>query len=447
MAEEHEYLISSELKNCVEYKPLIYDLAEVLMYFCIFYPAFILFGRFFEAGILLYFRGFIILVTMTLMTFNRRKARKVYIFAVILSAIVILPLLVPAAFPIKIITFCYVFIAAIVSIQKLSDSIKRKNRRIDPTIKVSNIIFSDARMLITCICTLYLTYMVSLALRAGGFLYVCLAALSVFLSCFGSYIHKTGTYSIIEFKNDRGVSIAKIKRFNLFFCCCCAAAVVVIGFITYQIVSLTGLGSIDDKIINFFLQTPKKAVNKLPQMDPLTPVKANHSMYILNKMGGSPSVVSKILYIVVSVFMWLLIAAVSLTILLALIRFVLNLIKKLKTEINEQTSTVFSINEVLDDILIKIKKSKVATLFPGTSYNIKVRRLYFKLVKKYNSKGIQINSADTPTEIGEKIKAQSGTNIDKVTTIYEKARYGLENCDKGDVELLKDNMGIRFTQY
>jgi hypothetical protein len=223
--------------------------------------------------------------------------------------------------------------------------------------------------------------------------------------------------------------------------------VVVIGFITYQIVSLTGLGSIDDKIINFFLQTPKKAVNKLPQMNPLTPVKANHSMYILNKMGGSPSVVSKILYIVVSVFMWLLIAAVSLTILLALIRFVLNLIKKLKTEINEQTSTVFSINEVLDDILIKIKKSKVATLFPGTSYNIKVRRLYFKLVKKYNSKGIQISSADTPTEIGEKIRAQSGTNIDKVTTIYEKARYGLENCDKGDVELLKDNMGIRFTQY
>lgn len=39
MVNEHEYLLSSEWKNGIDYKPIVYDLIEDFMYFCMLYPA------------------------------------------------------------------------------------------------------------------------------------------------------------------------------------------------------------------------------------------------------------------------------------------------------------------------------------------------------------------------------------------------------------------------
>jgi hypothetical protein len=148
MAVEHEYVLNREWKNSIDYKPVIYDLAEDLMYFCIFYPAFILIDRFFDVGFGLYFRWFIIFAAMMSMTINRRKSKKLYVFALTLFAIVALVALIPSSLPIKVEMLCAVLILAIVSVKKLVNTIKRAEYRNDPSIEVSHIIFLELPTLI-----------------------------------------------------------------------------------------------------------------------------------------------------------------------------------------------------------------------------------------------------------------------------------------------------------
>ena len=68
----------------------------------------------------------------------------------------------------------------------------------------------------------------------------------------------------------------------------------------------------------------------------------------------------------------------------------------------------------------------------------KIRRLYFKLVEGYKSKGLHDINSNTPVEIEDNIKELANKNINEATLIYEKARYSEGVCSKEEVDRMKD---------
>lgn len=440
MVVEHEYLINSDWKNSIDYKPLIYDLAEDLMYFCILYPVFILINRYFDVGVGLYFRVFILFISMIAMTINRRKTKRIYAFALILFAIVALVALIPMNLPIKVEMLCAVLISAIVSVKKLINAIRRVECRNDPSIQVSNNIFLNISTIIFGICFLYLTYMVSLALNVNGMIYICLIVLALLLSCFVIYTHKVGTHRLIESNKSQTSSTGKIKRFNLFFTCCTATLVVIIGFLTYVIVYFTGLSRIDDIIIGLFTHTQKETKFKEILNTEIPNTEISNKIDILKIFGKGNQQPNLLMQILGKGLMVIFGIAIAALILIALFMLFRSFLKRFRYNINEETKSVFPIHEVTNEVFQKIKKSRIIALFSGYSNSVKIRKLYYKLIKKYWAKGVPIENTDTPTEIELKIEKDASSNINAATLIYQKARYGFKDCEKNDVELIKSRL-------
>lgn len=439
MVNEHEYLLSSEWKNGIDYKPIVYDLIEDFMYFCMLYPVLILLFSKLDSGNGHYLSGFTTLAAFVLMTIIRRKVKKLYAYAGLLTALVILFALIPFPLPVRLSIMTCVIVAAMISVKKVVDSVKRAQLKTDPTVLVNNTLFAGYRTLFAGAGVFYLTWMISLALKVD-LLALCLTAITVFLACFGIYIHFTGTYSLIGWKKNKNYSFWKIRNFNWLFLFTSAAVVAVISFLSYNIVYFTGLYKIDLSIL--------AALTHLPDNSGKTSAPKNSdtsngpSIYdeLLKIKHTKPSLLSQIINQVLTVLLWTLLAVVVLIIVIAVIRIIFNFFKNLRGSINEETKTVFSIKEAAADFAEKARKTSILSFFSDSSERMKIRRIYYRLIKKYQTKGVLVSNSDSPSEIGSKVRNKSGRDIHEATLIYEKARYSHDDCSKSDLDRLKNSL-------
>lgn len=84
-------------------------------------------------------------------------------------------------------------------------------------------------------------------------------------------------------------------------------------------------------------------------------------------------------------------------------------------------------------------RKPLLSLFAAKTNNLKIRRIYFKKIKGFKDNVIHLSNDDTPREINEKIKAKTDASINKLTNIYEQARYGERELTKEDVEKAKSD--------
>lgn len=101
-----------------------------------------------------------------------------------------------------------------------------------------------------------------------------------------------------------------------------------------------------------------------------------------------------------------------------------------------------------------LKESDIAKVIPNTinrvkgkfkestdlSNNVKIRRLYKKLVKSYKKLGVIPEKYHTAKVISENMESVSSKDYSLLTHIYYKARYGAQQCGEEDVKRAKENM-------
>jgi hypothetical protein len=433
-------MMTGEWKNSVDYKPVVYDLAEDLLFFSFCYPAFVLYGLRLEPGIGAYLRPFLLLAALLLMTAVRRKTKKVYAFAGGLIAIAAVFVLLPFGAATRSLFTLFVLAAAGVSVKKVRDSVKRAQLKYDPTVRVGGSLFAGVGMFAGGVAALYFTYMVSIGMRAPQLLLFCLVALGVFLACFSIYIHKTGTYSLIEWKKENGHALGKIKSFNLLFALVSTAAVAVTGFFSYNIVYWTGLYRIDDSIIGSLLHMPQ--VRKAPSAEQNSGSGSSTSYYMnfMKNHHYKPTLLTEILNKILVVLAWVAICICLLIVATLLIRVIFNFIRNLRGSINEETRTVFSFREAAGEAAEKLKKSTVVSLFTGNTNRIKIRRLYYRAVRGYRTRGVAVSGSDSPAEIRDKIREKAGRDLSGATHLYEKARYARNDCTREELAQFKTEL-------
>lgn len=93
---------------------------------------------------------------------------------------------------------------------------------------------------------------------------------------------------------------------------------------------------------------------------------------------------------------------------------------------------------IIPNTINKVKKVVKESL--DTSNNMKIRRLYKKLVKNYSKLGVIPKKYHTAKIISKNIEEVSSKDYTLLTHIYHKARYGPMQCSEDEVKRAKENM-------
>ncbi|MDR3645578.1 MAG: DUF4129 domain-containing protein [Clostridia bacterium] len=432
--ETAEYQLSGEWKSAVDYKPPAFDFAEDFIYFCIFYPAFILINRFFDRSPLLFAEAFLLLAAAFLMTLNRRKSTKVYIYLPVQVAIVAAMLLVPGTQPVRVTFTVCTAVAAAVSLKKAVDGIRRAEYKKDPSIQVSFRLFLSWGTSVWGCAILYATYMAALGFKDEGAVITCFFALPAMLAGYEIYIHRSGTYSLVEWKKDKNCSLERVRSFNRLFSVFIAAMAAIVAFLTYILIYFTGLDGVDQNILAFLLKDRKITTPELWKQ-----LFSPHGGTDIKRLfGSSPTgVVPKILLIILTAFFWVLVAAVCAVVVIVLIRLIHGILMNLRKGMNGETHLALPPESPAARIRERLRSPARAAFIPGASNAVKIRRLYYRAVKRFRQKGVSIERSDSPPEIGGKIASRMKTDVSDATRVYEKARYSSEECTRKDLDLLR----------
>lgn len=418
-----EYVLSDEWKNSIKYKPARYDFAEDFMYFCILYP-------FIALAINNFLRPFLFFIMMILMTLNRRKSKKLinYIIFHIVILFSFLATILALSTSEKIIFITALVISSAVSFAKL------KNR---------NNTFAGNSLVCTGIPFMYITYIAALYLQHQVVIYICFICCTIFIICFTIYKNKSCTFGVLVCSEGYSKdSLKKVKSLNLLFSFVSSIVIAFISFITYKAVYLTGIDRVDAYIIKFFSGSN---MNLASQSNMNNPKVANwyksrsgvQKAFLRNGQNKTlPKIIAYTFYVIIAIFI---IIVITEFILIPIFKSLRNALRKAGNSINEEAETVFPFTDIKNEIGEEIKKiPHKLNIFSDNSNSMKVRKIYYRTIKRYKLKGIKIVNYDTPHEIKGKIEDNAKTDINILTDIYEKARYSDEECSKNDVMKAKN---------
>ncbi|WP_261828874.1 hypothetical protein [Inconstantimicrobium mannanitabidum] len=163
--------------------------------------------------------------------------------------------------------------------------------------------------------------------------------------------------------------------------------------------------------------------------------KLNLAKIDINKYAGKQSKV----FLVLGYIFSFLFKVIAILILLAISYMVLNgfllYIKKFMND--EKVTFVFDKVDNGEDTKKAVKERKriLPTFRPDEKG--KVRRAYRNRILKYRKKNVFINEFYTANEIRQEIFNTTADNLDKITAIYEKARYSNNKVTKEEIEIIK----------
>lgn len=127
-----------------------------------------------------------------------------------------------------------------------------------------------------------------------------------------------------------------------------------------------------------------------------------------------------------------------LIILVLLILFLFVLYRKL---ITQTRGTEMEIREFVSPKASREKVSRPVShekpRFFSQSPEGKIRKLYFRTIQLHLNPKKGISKSMTPTQIEDFAKLPQGAALSQLHSAYEKARYGMEPCDKSDLEMAK----------
>lgn len=93
---------------------------------------------------------------------------------------------------------------------------------------------------------------------------------------------------------------------------------------------------------------------------------------------------------------------------------------------------------IIPNTINKVKQAVKESL--DTSNNMKVRRIYKKLVKRYKASGVMPQKHHTAKIISKTIEEVSSKDYAQLTQVYHKARYSALQCGEEEVKCAKENI-------
>jgi hypothetical protein len=425
--------LSNDWKNSSGKKPPMFEYAEDFIYFLVVLPLIIFQLRCLNAGIAAYISCLLVPVNFMAATFCRHTAKKygLFLLFVVLTAAVMFAV---QAYLHDYVACCLAIAAACVSLHKQDKTIERS---------YGGNTYLGIKILFVSAAVCFLVYCLSYTLGFNELLYFIIGDYAAVFAALVIYRNKSGAVCLSYWNKAASDKTNKISGILFGFWTLAGSAVLAV--FAYLFVRMTGIYRVDSALTDFlFPQDTSQPLKPRPNQD--LPPKINNPF---NNQKANPTVLSSALSITLKVLLYAIIIAAVIFLIIVLSRFVINFCKRLGLDISEERRSLFSMKDVTENIKAQTMQiSRVlGGIMHGKSRRDQIRTLFLTHVKSHRI-GVIIKSCDSPREITGKISGistgESGYDLNRATDIYEKARYGKEECSGEDLADMKKALGKNY---
>jgi hypothetical protein len=408
-------------------KHLCYEIIEKLISFFIFYtPCALILYSF--CGINSVNKGLCISIFVILMIIVSRKA-KYLSTAIIFDLIMLVIVYLISANMLEKLTLCLlIFIHAIIFIKQ------RFNNLIE-FYSISNFIFSEA-VLTICYC-------IAFGYKQSNMeAYITIESIIIAI-CYIIYFHLTRTEKLLDWESNFGSSFKnQIKKLKIAISSLIFGIIVVFNLLFWKLGIFSLMDWIQQKIYSFF-GSDNPDVNQVKDSLPKNETKnidTNNLIGSMNRKSSNSYLLEAIIKLIELVFLvvFIIVVIYLLWVLYLKLKEIFKTFYDHRTTDNEKRESLLTTEELKNDIISKVKSLKVElSNFVKRSNRKQIRAIYYKIIMKYRKRGLDLLDSDTPLELLEKIQKDIKENIEEATSIYEKARYRIIDCDDEDVRKIK----------
>ena len=274
-------------------------------------------------------------------------------------------------------------------------------------------------------------------------IFISVDAIIIILSC-TIYIQLTKTDKLLEWETKyAGRFISRVRKMKISIVCTIVTVITVVNLFFWRS-GIFNLMEYLQRNINKIFIVKDKSNNPLPtpSKPPTNAPEANENM--LNNLG-EPVKNNIFVIIIVKLIEFALIIIVIIICIYIIWLFYLKL-KELYRRFYEKSDGAIEKREIIlpiEDItaIVREKANLIKhdfTMLFQNSNKKKIRSIYYKIVKKQISKGIEVRLSNTPLEIRRKIEEKNNKSMEDATNIYEKARYSPEACSSEEVHKIKN---------
>jgi hypothetical protein len=414
-------------RNMTKKKALAYDLAEAWMLFWTFFiPIAMLINRYPQGKSLIY-KGYLFIILIFAMTIIRRYMSGSFKYLLANFILILFTYLISFTFIEKVFFCLPLIICFFISLRKrIKEEINFFSILTLIWMEMLILVYYFIAFALSLTSMMNLINFASINVAISCLIYLFISRFSKLLEWEGKFIKD---YVVILYK-IRTACIAFISGIILFLLLLAwkGGLYKLLDMLTREIINLIcRIGSF--KASNNNNNKPlikEQVIHKSKIVYKTYIIKNDILLAILNILTGILLVVGALIsiYLIIKLF-------------IGIWEFILELTNK-KPKKTEKKESVFSLEELKSSINNKAQKFKHKIDLPfNMSNQMKIRRLYFKLVEGYKSKGLQDIISNTPVEIEANIKEIANKNINEATVIYEKARYSEGVCSKEEVDRMK----------
>jgi len=435
--------LSSDWKSSAGLKPSVFDFAEDMIIFLILLPLLLLPLRIMGSGTAAYLSTALVPVDFMLLTRNRGKSKKIIYFVLIL-----IPVTVCAALLLLLcrnyFAAAVAVIAAAVSCSKLKKTISQQEKNFDRDARHAVASNMGGKTVYAGAFTCYLAYITAFCLGYKDMTVVAFVDFAVIFAIMLIYRHTSGAACLSQWNKtaentgNAGYGKNSGKATGAAFSFFAVAAVGVIALLVFIIANLSGISRIDTAVIGWFKSANSQQVSSAPISQSSSAPSEDMSNILSKYASGKTSAFSDILGKAVRVFGYIIVIIALIAVVTAISRAVLGLCRRMGENINEESRSLITVDDAVSKVKEQIRRiSRRLDIFAHGGNRMKIRRLFFTHVKRHN-KGVIVKSSDSPIEIGGKIAQCEGGDLSAAAEIYEKARYGSDECADSDVKRMKD---------
>lgn len=408
---------------------VFYDALETIMDFIMLYPLPAIFYYAFTKNSYFILRGLILIIPVFVTLLIRN-----YVLNNLLHYIAYIPVaasayLISGSIVVKAVSF--LFIILIIGI-----SVSKRKKGYTAFRNISYFLISQVFLLCIYIASTKLNYTPVRILIIQCSILLCILSLI--------YIHVSRLDTLMKWEGQKSESDK--KNINLIGIKTSILIVLIIGIFAAVLYSQNYFTSMDSAFISWLSDT----LSKKPTNAKQPAVQNNFQNKSMNfklpdemlKPAGENVFMEIIMFVIRS--MMVVIAALMIYYLLrALFKKLIELMFGRMSKQKEQKVSLLSADDIKDGMKDVYRSFKRAVIpFFDMSNNNKIRRAYYNLVIRRKKKETIIMPSYTPMFIKNIIRRDSGTDIEYITHIYEKARYGNTECTDDEAHKVK-NMASR----
>ncbi len=454
---------SSDFKNNAGRKADAFFFAEDLLCFLVLLPPALLILRLMKAGSAAVWTLLLLPAGFCLFTFFRLRLERLWktILATVLSAAALSALFFAAG---NYFATAAILIAAVVSLRKTGkDFSRRYERTVDRDQKfrfpvyrkkipgsredadTGSLYFGSPIILFSGILS-FIVYLVAVGFGATDLAVFCAFDFAAVFAFMMIYNQKSGEYclSLWDKKSGPGNAVGggKADRAgSAFLAFLTVAGTAAVALASYFIAEFSGMSRMDQAFVgalqNFINQKPAEPQKKAPPVISRPPEAMPEQLLKELNQSRKESPAAGAVRAVLTVLMWILLALAAVLIAAAVGSAVLKFLRKLNKNINEDSRSLLPVSRTHGKVKIPFSprkgRKRLWNLFPHTDSRLAIRRLFFRHVKKHF--GRTVRDSETPFEIGRGIRDAS--DMETAVSLYEKARYSSNDCEKKDVKAMK----------